>query len=43
MMQLFNDGWQFAKGGERITGNKTVTLIFLPGSSMDLSWFQFTE
>ncbi len=29
--------------GERIAGNKTVTLVFLPGSSLDLSWFQFIE
>ncbi|OPX45608.1 beta-galactosidase BoGH2A precursor [Ruminiclostridium hungatei] len=29
--------------GEKIMGNKTVTLVFLPGSSLDLSWFQFME
>lgn len=28
---------------ERISGNKTVSLIFLPGSSLDLAWIQFME
>lgn len=27
--------------GERIVGEKTVTLIFLPGSDLDLAWLQF--
>jgi len=27
----------------RITGKKTVSLIFLPGCNLDLAWFQFKE
>jgi hypothetical protein len=29
--------------GERIRGNKTLSLSFLPGSNIDLAWFQFQE
>lgn len=29
--------------GEKIVGNKRVTLIFLPGCSLDLAWLQFQE
>jgi len=28
---------------KRIKGNKTVSLIFLPGSNLDLAWIQFLE
>ncbi len=28
---------------ERITGSKTVSLVFLPGCSLDLAWIQFME
>ncbi len=29
--------------GERITGPKTVSLVFLPGCDLDLAWIQFRE
>lgn len=29
--------------GEKISGKKTVSLIFLPGSSIDIAWLQFHE